>query len=96
MLTSPCNEYALTPHFYIVKLGFTGVYIIFLFLLENIDCGYSLENKKIVKKNYLKIVIFKAVKNRSILHGRVFVMATSPESSSEEASELSKTCQVPL
>ena len=29
--------------FYIVKLGFTGVYIIFLFLLKNIDCGYSLE-----------------------------------------------------
>ena len=28
--------------FYIVKLGFTGVYI-FLFLLKNIDCGYSLE-----------------------------------------------------
>ena len=26
-----------------VKLGFTGVYIIFLFLLKNIDCGYSLE-----------------------------------------------------
>ena len=33
----------LKPHFYIVKLGFTGVYIIFLILLENIDCGYSLE-----------------------------------------------------
>ena len=31
------------PHFYIVKLGFTGVYIIFLFLLKNMDCGYSLE-----------------------------------------------------
>ena len=31
------------PHFYIVKLGFTGVYIIFLFLLRNIYCGYSLE-----------------------------------------------------
>ena len=31
------------PHFYIVKLGFTGVYIIFLFLLKNIDCGYALE-----------------------------------------------------
>ena len=29
----------LKPHFYIVKLGFTGVYIFFLFLLENIDCG---------------------------------------------------------
>ena len=23
--TSPCNEHPLTPHFYIVKLGFTGV-----------------------------------------------------------------------
>ena len=28
---------------YIVKLGFTGLYFIFLFLLLNIDCGYSLE-----------------------------------------------------
>ena len=35
--------YPLKPHFYIVKLGFTGVYIFFLFLLQNIDCGYSLE-----------------------------------------------------
>ena len=43
MLTRPCNVYPLTPHFYIVKLGFTGVYIILLFLLSNIDCGYSLE-----------------------------------------------------
>ena len=43
MKTSPCNEHPLTPHFYIVKLGFTGVYIFFLFLLQNIDCGYSLE-----------------------------------------------------
>ena len=33
----------LQPHFYIVKLGFAGVYIIFLILLNNIDCGYSLE-----------------------------------------------------
>ena len=35
----------LKPHFYIVKLGFTGVYIIsfLLFLLKNIDCGYSLD-----------------------------------------------------
>ena len=33
MQTSPCNEYPLTPHCYIVKLGFTGVYIFFLFLL---------------------------------------------------------------
>ena len=29
--------------YYIVKLGFTGVYIIFLISAKNIDCGYSLE-----------------------------------------------------
>ena len=34
------NFDSLKPHFYIVKLGFTGVYIIFL---NHIDCGYSLE-----------------------------------------------------
>ena len=33
----------LKPHFYIIKLGFTGVYIIFLISAQNIDCGYSLE-----------------------------------------------------
>ena len=33
----------LKPHFYIVKLGFTGVYIIFLVSAQNIGCGYSLE-----------------------------------------------------
>ena len=32
----------LKPHFYIVKLRFTGVYIIFI-SAKNIDCGYSLE-----------------------------------------------------
>ena len=31
MLTCPCNVDPLTPHFYIVKLGFTVVYITFLF-----------------------------------------------------------------
>ena len=31
------------PHVYIGKLGFTGVYIIFLISVQNIDCGYSLE-----------------------------------------------------
>ena len=33
----------LKPHFFIVKLGFTGVYIIFLISAKNIDCGYSFE-----------------------------------------------------
>ena len=35
--------YPLEPHFYIAKLGYAGVYLVFLFLLQNIDCGYSLE-----------------------------------------------------
>ena len=33
----------LKPHFYIVKLGFTRVKLFFLFLLKNLDCGYSSE-----------------------------------------------------
>ena len=35
--------YPLEPHFYIEKMGVAGVYLFFLFLLQNIDCGYSLE-----------------------------------------------------
>ena len=37
MITSPFNVYPLTSHFYMVKLGFTVVNIIFSFLLKNID-----------------------------------------------------------
>ena len=37
------NVDPLQPHFYIVKLGYTGVDIIFLISAQNIDCGYSLE-----------------------------------------------------
>ena len=33
----------LKPHFYIVKLEFTGVYTIFLTLVKTIDCRYSFE-----------------------------------------------------
>ena len=29
--TSPCKVYPLKPHFYIVKLGYAGVYLFFLF-----------------------------------------------------------------
>ena len=44
-ITKTClyNFDPLNPPFYIVKLGFTGVYIIFLISAQNIDCGYSLE-----------------------------------------------------
>ena len=39
----PYNFDPLKPHFYIVKLGFTGVYIIFLISAQNIGYVYSLE-----------------------------------------------------
>ena len=41
----------LKPHFYIVKLGFTGVYIIFLISAQNIDCGYSSEPPRLGGSN---------------------------------------------
>ena len=41
--TFPCNIYPYEPHFYIAKVGYAGVYLFFLFLLQIIDCGYSLE-----------------------------------------------------
>ena len=38
------NEYPLIPHFYISKTGvWRGIYLFFLFLLQNIDGGYSLK-----------------------------------------------------
>ena len=43
MKTRLYNIDRLKPHFYTVKLWFTGVYIIFLISAQNIDCGYSLE-----------------------------------------------------
>ena len=33
----------LKPHFYIVKMGFSGAYIISLIFTKNTDCGYLLE-----------------------------------------------------
>ena len=41
--TCPCNVKPLKPMFYIIKLGYAGVYLIFLFVIQNIDRGYSLE-----------------------------------------------------
>ena len=85
-------------HFYIVKLGFTGVYIIFfLFLIKNIDCGYSLEPPRRVPTIYdlsrnmenIRLFVFflsekfqfLAVKFSIYLYRRVFVMTTGPDKS---------------
>ena len=35
MLTCPCNEDPLTPYFYIVKLGFTRIYIFLTFAIKH-------------------------------------------------------------
>ena len=45
LITKTClyNFDPLKPHFYSVKLGFTGVYNIFHISAQNIDCGYSLK-----------------------------------------------------
>ena len=37
--TSPCNEHPLTPHFYIAKLGFTGVFIFSYFCSKTLIVG---------------------------------------------------------
>ena len=42
-ITCLCYEFPLESHFYIEKMGFAGVYLLFLFLLQNIHFGYSLE-----------------------------------------------------
>ena len=85
--TCPCNVCPLKPHFYIVKLGYAGVYLFFLFLFQNIDCGYSLEPprrvptinvlSKHIKTFPQKIFIFYNFKNHCILHGQVFVYVHS-------------------
>ena len=43
-ITSPCDLYPLTPHFYIVKLEFTGVYIFPYFCLSEavLTCTHEL------------------------------------------------------
>ena len=87
-ITKTClyNFDPLKPHFYIIKLGFTGVYIIFLFLLKNIDCGYPLEPPRVTHnlcfeqkyekcQNFLSENFrFLAVNFSVYLNRRVFVM----------------------
>ena len=71
----------LKPHFYIVKLGFTGVYIIFQISAEAIltnTHNLCFEQKYEKYQNfYLKIFIFLVVKFSIYLNRRVFVMITS-------------------
>ena len=76
--------YPLRPHFHIVKLGFTGVYIIFfLFPLKHIDCGYSLEPPRRGGSNEYPHSMFwaeiwKVLEFLSANFRRVFILASSP------------------
>ena len=48
---TPMSLYHLAYHFYIVILGFTGLYVNKLFLLLNVDRAYMLEPPKLLLKN---------------------------------------------
>ena len=61
-------------------MGFRGVYLLFLFLIKNIDCGYLLEPHDLCfEQKYLKYQnfsgdILQLKKNLYILHRPVFIM----------------------
>ena len=58
---------------YIVKLGFTGVYIIFLISTQNIDCGYSLEPPRRGGSNeYQQSVLNRNMKNMRNFYLKIF------------------------
>ena len=64
----------LKPHFYIVKLGFTEIYIIFLILLKT-DCGYSLEpHRRCCSNEYPKSLFWAEIgKNIRIFYLKIFI-----------------------
>ena len=72
----------LNPHFYTVKLGFTGVYIIFLISAQNIDCGTRknrFEQKYEKYQNFLSENFhFLVVEFSVYLNRHVFVMDKCP------------------
>ena len=85
-ITKTClyNFDPIRPHFYIVKLGLTGMYIIFLISTQNIDCGYSLEPPLCFGQKYEKYQNFLSenfqflvVKFSVYLNRHVFVLERS-------------------
>ena len=79
-ITKTClyNFDPLKPHFYIAKLGFTVVYIIFLMFAQKhrlwVPTIYVLRNMKNIRVFYMKIFRFLVVKFSIYLNRRVFVM----------------------
>ena len=63
----------LKPLFYLVKLGFTGIYIIFLISAQNIDCWYSLEPPRRGGSNEYLQSMFKCLKKKYEKNIRIFI-----------------------
>ena len=80
-ITKTCQYNFDTPphkaHFYTVKLGFTGLYIIFLFLLKT-DCAYSLEPpRRGGSSDYLQSMFWAEIWKISSENFNVFVVKFS-------------------
>ena len=62
----------------IVKRGFTGVVLFFLFLLQNIDCGCSLEPPRLGSSNVYPQAMFgaKIRKNVKMYLPKIFIFTT--------------------
>ena len=77
-ITKTClyNFDPLKLHFYILKLGFTGVYIIFLLSVQNRDCGYSLEPPCPGGCKDLNITIYILSKIRKIMYTPINLSCT--------------------
>ena len=73
--------YPTEHHFHIAKLGYAGVDLFLLLLLQNIDCGYSLEpppcfEQKLGIKNHKKNPIenfqFLKLRKKSVYYMALF------------------------
>ena len=57
----------LIPHFYIVKLGYAGVYLFFLFLLQGGEAVLTCTHNLCFEQNIKNVIFFRReVFNRSI------------------------------
>ena len=57
MITRPCDLYPSAPHFYIVKLGFTVVYIFFLYTASKVKHHLNIFLEKTVKLSKYEFIL---------------------------------------
>ena len=75
IIPSRKHAYIILTLFYTVKLGFIGVYIIFLISAQNIDCWYSLEPpcRGGPNKYAQSIFLSRNMKNIRIFYPKMFI-----------------------